>query len=553
MTRPSDFLGASPKTVLNKPFMHVQEQKAQNTAGANSVAATWNLRELNTVLKGEIAGASLTSNVITLPAGTYYIEAKASQKTVSNTILGVYVDGSLKLKGLGSYTQTTNFYVGFSCVYGEITLTEATEIELRHYTQDTETGGLGNAMNVAPYEMYADLRIWKLDDYVETLVVNESTSVYSSPMMHVQDQKATTVQGGSSSIGDNDRTLNTVVTNQISGASLASDEITLPAGTYFISARAPIYDVTAGYTRTIIKDTAGTVLMTGQSFYGHTGTSRHSVVEGNLTLATSTTIKVVSYTDVAEASTGLGLAVLDGLTEIYTDIRIWQIDAVSKVPVLVNDNLFPLPGSTLVTGNMHGLEYEYTSAHVITVGAGICMDSTNESILSASTSQAVTIGSTINQIYNLFLCDDGVVRTDTDVDGATLLSGSVTELRWIGFVNTDAAGIIKLFVNKGDSLSFSTASSTIFATPTATPADYSLAGVLPLGRISELSLLGQIGTTNGRIALSIDSGATARSYASNVHGSVFFIIDVITYVPSVNLAINTGTCSCSVGSVKLKR
>ena len=82
--KPTDFFGASQNSVLNKPFMHVQDQKAYNVDGGSSVADTWTSRDLNTVILNQIPGASLVSNGIQLPAGTYYIEG-ASQFVKSGT------------------------------------------------------------------------------------------------------------------------------------------------------------------------------------------------------------------------------------------------------------------------------------------------------------------------------------------------------------------------------------------------------------------------------------------------------------------------------------
>jgi hypothetical protein len=115
------------------------------------------------------------------------------------------------------------------------------------------------------------------------------------------------------------------------------------------------------------------------------------------------------------------------------------------------------------------------------------MDSTNENVLSAASSQAVTIGSVINEIYNLFLCDDDVVRTDTDVDGATLLSGSVTELRWIGFVLTDSSGDLYDFTLSDNRISYKdniTLGSSINGTVTI-----SFSGWIPATRASHITLM----------------------------------------------------------------
>jgi len=62
-----------------------------------------------------------------------------------------------------------------------------------------------------------------------------------SPMMHVQDQKPSGTAGAPRTTGDNQRELNTIVTNSIVGSSLGTNSINLPAGTYYIRAYSNSY------------------------------------------------------------------------------------------------------------------------------------------------------------------------------------------------------------------------------------------------------------------------------------------------------------------------
>src|SRR5210317_2031503 len=65
--------------------------------------------------------------------------------------------------------------------------------------------------------------------------------IFESQLLHVRDIKIYATDGGSAVVGTQTRDLNTVETNEISGASLSSNQITLPAGTYFIMATSPSY------------------------------------------------------------------------------------------------------------------------------------------------------------------------------------------------------------------------------------------------------------------------------------------------------------------------
>jgi len=169
-----DFFGASPNTVLNKPFFHAQDQKAYNVDGGTSIADAWTKRTLNTVLVNQIPGASLVSDSVMLPAGTYYVEGVEVQRDTSTGgcgfIAAVFKDGLKVLQGATLF----GFNVGAGCigvnVSGVITLSTSGLIDLRYYSGVALTdGGLGISNNIGSItdssipSIYADLKIWKLD------------------------------------------------------------------------------------------------------------------------------------------------------------------------------------------------------------------------------------------------------------------------------------------------------------------------------------------------------------------------------------------------------
>lgn len=143
-------------------------------------------------------------------------------------------------------------------------------------------------------------------------------------LIHVQDQKSTGTDGGTSSAAtDHTRVLNTVVTNTIVGASLASDQITLPAGDYVVWAHA--IGNRPGRHRCFIFDTTNTavVLLGRSSFSSGSETVSTSVeVQGAFTLAGEADLELRHYIESAQADNGLGEAVSDGRTEIYSDVLI---------------------------------------------------------------------------------------------------------------------------------------------------------------------------------------------------------------------------------------
>lgn len=323
-------------------------------------------------------------------------------------------------------------------------------------------------------------------------------TVLNKPFMHVQDQKNSGTNGGASIVGYNYRDLNTIIANNISGASLSSNQVILPAGTYYFEGES-IGVQEDGVRCNIQVDGVNVVEGIGQApLTAAAGGATHKC-SGEATFTETVVIDLVSDIKIANA-VGLGNATGRGGYEIYSDLKIWQLDADVKAPVIVSDKLYPLPGNTIVTGNMYGLDYEYTSANSITVQPGICMDSTNTVVLSASSSQVVTIPSAINEVYNLFLCNDGVVRTDTDVSGASL--SAYSSIRWIGFVLTNVSGAIVEFIMSGDKFTFEQ-ENPIGSSYGSSFTTYSVVAYVPTTRCKSIGLSVDASTST-RHQLSID-------------------------------------------------
>jgi hypothetical protein len=176
--RPNDFFGASPKTVLNKPFFHCQDQKAYNVDGGTSIADAWTKRTLNTVITNDIQGASLASDAVSLPAGTYYVEGHAKHIAPANNptsaIGAIFRDGVKVLQGSTSYTSNSYTLEIGVAVSGMVTLTTTGVIDLRYYVGvSLASFGLGRSnsdgsvTDASIPSIYTDLKIWQLDRSLE--------------------------------------------------------------------------------------------------------------------------------------------------------------------------------------------------------------------------------------------------------------------------------------------------------------------------------------------------------------------------------------------------
>ena len=151
-------------TAFGTKLIHVQDEKAQNTAGGTFTSGAWRTRDLNTVKTNEITGASLASNQITLPAGTYYCEASAPTFRANQMQIRLYdITGSVVLAlGTSTYSGSTTEATPVSLIAERFTLSVESVVELQHQCQNTQaTNGLGVPANLAT-EVYASIRIWKV-------------------------------------------------------------------------------------------------------------------------------------------------------------------------------------------------------------------------------------------------------------------------------------------------------------------------------------------------------------------------------------------------------
>jgi hypothetical protein len=146
-------------------IVHVRDEKAQNTAAQSITTGDWRTRELNTVKTNTVSGASLASNQVTLPAGTYWVQATAPGIDVAlhQARLQNITAGTTLLTGTPEYAPLLGSGAGSasitkSDVIGQITLTAASAIELQHRVGRTSNGGF--PANFAT-EVYAEVIFWR--------------------------------------------------------------------------------------------------------------------------------------------------------------------------------------------------------------------------------------------------------------------------------------------------------------------------------------------------------------------------------------------------------
>ena len=149
------------------PLLQIRDEKPSGTSGGEFTGGAWQTRDLNTIKTNEISGASLINNQITLPAGTYYIEAsapagyvtrhKAKLHNITDSVDTIIGTSEVSESGAGSVYQTR------SIITGRFTISAQKSFEIRHRCSVTYAHGFGMFSSFGVPEVYTDVKIWKAE------------------------------------------------------------------------------------------------------------------------------------------------------------------------------------------------------------------------------------------------------------------------------------------------------------------------------------------------------------------------------------------------------
>jgi len=144
----------------------------------------------------------------------------------------------------------------------------------------------------------------------------------------IQDQKASGTNGGTFTSGAfQTRDLNTEVSDSGGHASLASNQITLSAGTYVFHVVSPAFYVQANRAA-FYNVTDATYVAYGTNEYAGRGTpdivTVKSLVFGEFTITSPKVFEVRHRCLTTYATSGYGLAMNWGMNELYTTAEFWK-------------------------------------------------------------------------------------------------------------------------------------------------------------------------------------------------------------------------------------
>ncbi len=125
------------------------------------------------------------------------------------------------------------------------------------------------------------------------------------------------------------RTLQTTEQNGISGASLATNQITLPKGEYYIRAHAPAYQVNAHKIR-LYNVTDAAVLVNGTSAHSAAtdATQTDSCLEFYWSISTTKVFQLEHRCQTTKATNGLGVSSNFGGDEVYSSVEVTKLGEV---------------------------------------------------------------------------------------------------------------------------------------------------------------------------------------------------------------------------------
>jgi len=154
------------------------------------------------------------------------------------------------------------------------------------------------------------------------------SAAFESALLHVQDRQASGAEGGSSTANTwVTRVLNTVLTNEISGASLASNQVTLPIGDYYVTASCPSQQTIGRMQARLYDITGAAELLRGYSSYDQSG--NRAIVEGRFSVTVETVIELRHNCQIGVATRGLGTGTGVSVTgiagEVFSDLKIWKV------------------------------------------------------------------------------------------------------------------------------------------------------------------------------------------------------------------------------------
>lgn len=144
-------------------YIIIQDQKASGSSGGTTIATTWTKRDLNTLVRNDNSIASLSSNEIVLPSGTYEFNISSTFGRSNIAAIRLYNETDnteiLRSPNTGSDDTVENTPASMSGVF---TITATKNISVQYYSVWGIADGLGVALNSGSNEIYTTIFLKKV-------------------------------------------------------------------------------------------------------------------------------------------------------------------------------------------------------------------------------------------------------------------------------------------------------------------------------------------------------------------------------------------------------
>jgi hypothetical protein len=160
------FVGdGSALTGIVNGFFIVQETQASGTDGGTFTSGAWRTRTLNVTQINTIGSASLASNQVTLPAGTYRVTGSCSGFAVNAHMAAIYnvTNSAFLVYGSQEFVGSADGITTRSDINAVFTISGTKVLEVRHQCQTTRaTDGFGRSASFSVPNIYAQMSFEKI-------------------------------------------------------------------------------------------------------------------------------------------------------------------------------------------------------------------------------------------------------------------------------------------------------------------------------------------------------------------------------------------------------
>ena len=154
--------------VLVQDYVELVDSKSDGTDGGSSVTGSWQTRDVNTEVADDGGVCALSSNQVTLSAGTYDINVLSPFIIVGGVRIRLYnvSDSSQEIISPSFIVGQTQLYThnGFAELAGRFTIASSKTFRIEYMCQvATATVGLGaDDAITAGAEIYTKVQLWKV-------------------------------------------------------------------------------------------------------------------------------------------------------------------------------------------------------------------------------------------------------------------------------------------------------------------------------------------------------------------------------------------------------